>query len=225
MGGAWRRYKNSNWGRAICCWYRWPSTLYKCLGWGAKSFTTSVESSVGKSMTPFPFVMLYFPKSHHVTNLSLLILKHLPKPMIVVGLIYWALVCARSCAKRLTHLPDWKICEIAESSAGCWRYPARTRTAPWHRVYRLPRGKAREVTHGELQLVDDWSEVDTKMWLQRQPSYSVCLHSEIAGLCVCRNMGTPWGQMAILANWWIHAQANVCLQRLVVAWKWQGAHV
>lgn len=64
----------------------------------------------------------------------------------------------------------------------------------------LPRSKAREVTHGELQLVDNGSEVDTKMRLQRQPSYSVCLHSEVSRLDFCRNMGALWGQTGILAN-------------------------
>lgn len=42
------------WEPAICYWYEWPSSLYKCLTWGANSFMISVESSLGEILDTLP---------------------------------------------------------------------------------------------------------------------------------------------------------------------------
>ena len=54
------------WELAICYLYEWPSSLFdECMTYGASSFILSVESSSGKVLIPFPFVLLFKISSWH----------------------------------------------------------------------------------------------------------------------------------------------------------------
>lgn len=54
------------WELAICYMYEWPSSLFdECMTYGASSFIFSVESSSGKFLIPFPFVLLFKISSWH----------------------------------------------------------------------------------------------------------------------------------------------------------------